>query len=154
VPIYEFECQACGRLTEVMQKMSDPAPATCPACGGGPLARQVSRTSFHLKGGGWYADLYASPGAKPTAESDAKAEAKADAKSDSKGDAKADAKAKPEGGGAAAPTSSPQPGKPAAPAAPAAPASSGGPSGSRSKAARPSAPSGTRRPRPRGGRRR
>jgi putative FmdB family regulatory protein len=64
VPIYEFECQACGRPSEVMQKVSDPAPTTCPACGGGPLTRQVSLTSFQLKGGGWYADSYATPAAK------------------------------------------------------------------------------------------
>jgi putative FmdB family regulatory protein len=70
VPIYEFVCESCGRLSEVMQKMSDPAPA-CPECGQGRMARTVSRTSFQLKGGGWYADLYASkkeapaPGAKP-----------------------------------------------------------------------------------------
>lgn len=72
MPIYEFVCESCGRLSEVMQKLSDPAPA-CPECGQGRMARTVSRTSFQLKGGGWYADLYASkkeapaPGAKPEA---------------------------------------------------------------------------------------
>jgi putative FmdB family regulatory protein len=65
VPIYEFVCEACGRLTEVMQRMSDPPPATCPECGAPKLARLVSRTSFQLKGGGWYSDLYASPKKKP-----------------------------------------------------------------------------------------
>lgn len=59
MPIYEFVCEACGRLAEVMQKLSDPAPA-CPECGERRMARTVSRTSFQLKGGGWYADLYAS----------------------------------------------------------------------------------------------
>jgi putative FmdB family regulatory protein len=62
VPIYEFVCEACGRLTEVMQKLSDPPPPACPECGEARLARLVSRTSFQLKGGGWYADLYASAG--------------------------------------------------------------------------------------------
>jgi putative FmdB family regulatory protein len=61
VPIYEYVCEECGRLTEVMQRMSDPAPAACPECGAAKLARIVSRTSFQLKGGGWYSDLYASP---------------------------------------------------------------------------------------------
>jgi len=65
VPIYEFVCEACGRLTEVMQRMNDPAPATCPECGEHRMARTVSRTSFQLKGGGWYADLYASKKEKP-----------------------------------------------------------------------------------------
>ncbi len=65
MPIYEFVCEACGRLTEVMQKVSDPPPAACPECGGGRMAKLVSRTSFQLKGGGWYSDLYSSPKTKP-----------------------------------------------------------------------------------------
>jgi len=60
VPIYEYVCESCGAPTEVMQKISDPPPRTCPTCGADRLARLVSRTSFQLKGGGWYADLYAS----------------------------------------------------------------------------------------------
>jgi putative FmdB family regulatory protein len=64
VPIYEFKCEACGALTEVVQRLGDPAPR-CSACGSKRTARAVSRTSFHLKGGGWYADLYGTP--KPPA---------------------------------------------------------------------------------------
>lgn len=65
MPIYEFVCEACGRITEVMQRMNDPAPSACPECGAGKLARLVSRTTFQLKGGGWYSDLYASAKKKP-----------------------------------------------------------------------------------------
>jgi len=61
VPIYEYLCEACGTLTERMQKVTDPPPRSCPECGSRKIARMMSRTSFHLKGGGWYADLYASP---------------------------------------------------------------------------------------------
>jgi len=97
VPIYEYACEACGRVTEHMQKISDPPPGACPACGEGPLSKVVSRTSFHLKGGGWYADLYASKkdGTKAPAEGkpDAKAEGKADAKAEGKAEGKPDAKA-------------------------------------------------------------
>lgn len=64
MPIYEYTCQACGRRAEVIQKVDDPPPAACVACGQGPMSRQVSRTSFQLKGGGWYADLYGSTPAK------------------------------------------------------------------------------------------
>jgi len=87
VPIYEFVCEACGRLTEVMQKVGDPPPPSCPECGEGRMARMVSRTSFQLKGGGWYSDLYSSPKTKP-----APPEAKAGSKPEPKPDAKADAK--------------------------------------------------------------
>lgn len=60
MPIYEYVCEACGRLTEVMQKVTDPPPPACPECGAKKLAKLVSRTTFQLKGGGWYSDLYSS----------------------------------------------------------------------------------------------
>ena len=61
MPIYEYVCEACGRITECMQRVADPPPPACPECGDARLARLVSRTTFQLKGGGWYSDLYASP---------------------------------------------------------------------------------------------
>jgi putative FmdB family regulatory protein len=33
MPIYDFECSACGAVFETMQPLSAPAPR-CPACGG------------------------------------------------------------------------------------------------------------------------
>lgn len=60
MPIYEYACARCGETVEVMQRVSDPPPAQCPSCGAPELTRQISRTTFQLKGGGWYADLYAS----------------------------------------------------------------------------------------------
>ena len=64
MPIFEYRCAACHHLEEVLQKHSDPTPATCPACGKhGSLAKEMSATSFQLKGGGWYKDLYASSAA-------------------------------------------------------------------------------------------
>ncbi len=61
MPIFEFRCKKCGHVEEVLQKYDDPAPDPCPACGAKKaLAREVSLTSFQLKGGGWYKDLYSS----------------------------------------------------------------------------------------------
>lgn len=61
MPIYEYRCAKCGSETEVFQKVSDPAPASCAACGvEGEMSRLVSKTSFQLKGGGWFSDLYSS----------------------------------------------------------------------------------------------
>jgi putative FmdB family regulatory protein len=66
MPIYEYNCSQCQKLTDVLQKLNEPAPQRCPACGAeGTLSRVVSRTSFVLKGGGWGADLY---GSKKSAE--------------------------------------------------------------------------------------
>ena len=59
MPIYEYECAQCGPF-EVMQKLSDAPQTECAKCHG-PVHRLVSHhTSFQLKGGGWYKDLYAS----------------------------------------------------------------------------------------------
>lgn len=61
MPIYEYVCEKCGKLNEVLQKVNDPAPEKCDACDStAKLTRIVSRTSFQLKGGGWYSDLYSS----------------------------------------------------------------------------------------------
>lgn len=81
MPVYEYQCKACGREFEYQQRMSDPDMTTCEACGGG-LERLISRTAFQLKGGGWYKDLYSST--KP---------AGSDAKSDKGGDAAASSSA-------------------------------------------------------------
>src|SRR4051812_47988910 len=93
MPVYEYECKACGRDFEYQQRMADPDKTTCEVCGGS-LERLISRTAFSLKGGGWYKDLYASP--KP-------AEAKSDAKAD--GAAKSDAPAASADKPAASPSS-------------------------------------------------
>ncbi len=61
MPIYEYLCEGCGLITEVIQKVSDPSPTSCPECGSKKIAKLVSRSAFQLKGGGWYADLYSSP---------------------------------------------------------------------------------------------
>lgn len=93
MPVYEYECKACGRDFEYQQRMSDPDKTTCEACGGS-LERLISRTAFSLKGGGWYKDLYASP--KP-------AEGKTDAKSEA---GKSEGAGKSEAGKSDAPAAS------------------------------------------------
>lgn len=70
MPIYEYSCKECGKLSDVLQKLNDPAPEKCPGCGAaGSLSRVVSRTSFVLKGGGWYSDLYGSAKKESKSES-------------------------------------------------------------------------------------
>ena len=61
MPIYEYGCDRCGQVTDVLKKLSDPDPTKCSHCGAeGALSKLVSKTSFVLKGGGWYSDLYGS----------------------------------------------------------------------------------------------
>ncbi len=54
MPIYEYQCTACGELTEALQKVSDAPLTDCPACGKAALRKKVSAAAFRLKGGGWY----------------------------------------------------------------------------------------------------
>ena len=60
MPIYEYLCNSCGYEFEEVQKFSDPSLEECPDCGRNSAERQVSMSSFHLKGGGWYKDGYSS----------------------------------------------------------------------------------------------
>ena len=67
MPLYEYQCQACGHQLEAQQKLADAPLKTCPECHKDELQKLISATAFTLKGGGWYKDLYASP--KPGGDS-------------------------------------------------------------------------------------
>lgn len=54
MPLYEYKCQSCGHTNEFLMKMSDPAPEACLVCGADSLKKMMSKTSFVLKGTGWY----------------------------------------------------------------------------------------------------
>ena len=121
MPFYEYECRACGALTEVLQKISDKPLRKCPECGKSALVKLVSAPIFRLKGSGWYEtdfkgeqdrkrnlagegeekkpDAKEGGEAKSAAAEDSaaapKAETKADAKADTKSDTKSESKAKP-----------------------------------------------------------
>ena len=62
MPIYEYECPACEKVFEVQQRISDDPIQNCPECQG-EVKKLMSMSSFQLKGGGWYADGYASASA-------------------------------------------------------------------------------------------
>jgi putative FmdB family regulatory protein len=57
MPIYEYICEKCGEHLEVMQKVSDAPLRKCRKCRG-KLEKVISRTSFQLKGSGWYKTDY------------------------------------------------------------------------------------------------
>jgi len=54
MPIYEYQCKACGHRLEAMQKISDEPLTECPKCGKAELKKLISAAGFRLKGGGWY----------------------------------------------------------------------------------------------------
>ncbi len=75
MPIYEYACGKCGTEFEREQRMSDPPVKTCPECRSRKVTKLISRSSFVLKGGGWYADGYTSANAaKDAAKDSAKGE--------------------------------------------------------------------------------
>ena len=57
MPLYEYQCDACGHRFEVIQKFSDAPVTRCPKCAG-TVQKLISSPAFHLKGSGWYATDY------------------------------------------------------------------------------------------------
>lgn len=113
MPIYEFRCKDCGKVSEFQMKMSDPNPQTCPTCGEHSLSKIMSLPSFQLKGGGWYAEGYDSKsnksasGPKPESSDSASGSAPAKSESTSSSESKPAAASTP----AAAPSATPAPSK-------------------------------------------
>ena len=69
MPLYEYQCDACGQRFELIQKYSAGPPEACPKCGKGPVQRLQSSPAFHLKGSGWYITDYARKGTSSEGES-------------------------------------------------------------------------------------
>ena len=97
MPVYEYQCAACSHEFEREQRISEAPVKKCPKCGKLKAKRLISRTSFVLKGSGWYSDLYGSakPGgekkeeaAKDAAAPSASADSSATKSDDKGGDAK------------------------------------------------------------------
>src|SRR5687768_15033345 len=97
MPIYAFECTACGHAFDRLQRLADSDPTECPACAAPQVRRQLTAPGFRLAGSGWY---------------------ETDFKKDGKRNLAGDAGAKPDAAPASAPAAAPASGA-AAPAAPA-----------------------------------
>jgi putative FmdB family regulatory protein len=57
MPLYEYECDACGHRFEKIQKFSDPLADTCPKCGGA-VHKLMSSPAIQFKGSGFYITDY------------------------------------------------------------------------------------------------
>ncbi len=57
MPIYEYQCDACGDKFELRQKFTDEPAKECPKCGGS-IRKLISQSAFALKGSGWYTEGY------------------------------------------------------------------------------------------------
>ena len=61
MPLYEYECDACGGRFEVIQKFSE-ITEQCRRCGKGPVRRLMSSPAIQFKGSGFYITDYAQKG--------------------------------------------------------------------------------------------
>ena len=93
MPIYEYECNACGGKHEFIQKFSEGPKRKCPDCGANRLRKLVSAAAFHLKGEGWYVTDFRdkdkkkkADGDKPAAATAESSESSTKSKSDSSSD--------------------------------------------------------------------
>lgn len=62
MPIYEYVCKTCGNKKEILQKIDEPPPKCCNC--DTEMAKQISLSSFVLKGTGWYKTDYANKNKK------------------------------------------------------------------------------------------
>jgi len=93
MPIYEYQCEKCGHEFEREQRITADPIKTCPECKARKVKKLISQTSFVLKGGGWYNDLYSSTKKGEKADgADAKAEGTSDSKESSKEGSKSENK--------------------------------------------------------------
>ena len=54
MPLYDYQCTACGHEMEALQKLSDAPLTDCPACNAATLNKKVTAAAFRLSGSGWY----------------------------------------------------------------------------------------------------
>ena len=86
MPLYEYECDACGERFERIQKFSDPHVEVCPNCGKKTVRKLVSSPAIQFKGSGWYITDYARKGAKEAKDGDGGKPASADGKETKSGE--------------------------------------------------------------------
>jgi putative FmdB family regulatory protein len=57
MPLYEYRCNDCEKVFEVLQKITAEPLGKCLYCAGS-VEKLISSTSFQLKGSGWYVTDY------------------------------------------------------------------------------------------------
>jgi len=98
--LYEYQCNKCGDIFEVMQKFSDEPIKVHEKCGG-DVHRLLSAPALQFKGSGWYVNDYA----KGSSSTPSKSESEGSSKSDSgKSESTKSGSTKPDGAPASAPS--------------------------------------------------
>jgi putative FmdB family regulatory protein len=53
MPLYDYQCAACGRRFEVFHGVHAEGPSACPLCGEGPVRKVITAAAVHYRGSGW-----------------------------------------------------------------------------------------------------
>mgnify|MGYP000193840188 CR=1 FL=1 len=81
MPIYEYQCAACGTVTDIKHGFKETANESCPKCGSADLKRLFNPAGIVFKGSGFYVT--------DSRKSEAKSETKSESSSAKGGDAAA-----------------------------------------------------------------
>ena len=54
MPLYDYRCRACSKVTEVRHGFREAYQGTCPSCGSDELARVFNPAGIVFKGSGFY----------------------------------------------------------------------------------------------------
>ncbi len=73
MPLYEYQCKACGHVFEKIKSFSGPEEKECPICKS-EVERLLSAPAVQFKGSGWYVTDYASKGGNSRKTSSASGE--------------------------------------------------------------------------------
>lgn len=104
MPVYEYECENCGRRFERLQSMNDEPVRQCPECAGA-VHKVFHPAGIIFKGSGWYitdsrkaisgtvaGETKMASGETKTTDTGTKTEAKTEAKTESKSESQSEAK--------------------------------------------------------------
>ena len=95
MPLYEYQCDACGHRYEKIQKFSDPLEDKCPACAG-HVHKLQSSPAIQFKGSGFYITDYAKKDHTAAAKADRDDGGKSEKSESSEKSEKSEKPAKPE----------------------------------------------------------
>jgi putative FmdB family regulatory protein len=84
MPIYEYECTACGHRLEAIQRFSDAPLKKCPGCSKARLKKMISLAGFRLGGKGWYETDFKNNKQRNLSQKDSAEEKKAAKSADTK----------------------------------------------------------------------